>query len=37
MTMTTTVINIRLSAHFTLGEFLNLKKYPDNTASNFPS
>ena len=28
--MKTTIDNIRLSTHFMLSEFLNLKKYPDN-------
>ncbi len=28
--MTTPASNILLSPHFTLGEFLNLQKYPDN-------
>ncbi len=31
--MTTSASNIRLSPHFTLGEFLNLQKYPDNTPT----
>jgi len=28
--MKNTIDNIRLSTHFMLSEFLNLKKYPDN-------
>jgi len=28
--MTTLINNVRLSPHFTLGEFLRLDKYPDN-------
>ena len=28
--MNTTINDIRLSAHFRLGEFINLEKYPDN-------
>lgn len=28
--MNTTINDIRLSAHFQLGEFINLEKYPDN-------
>ena len=31
--MNTTISNVLLSPHFRLGEFVNMKKYPDNTPT----
>ena len=31
--MNTTINDVRLSSHFSLSEFLNLEKYPDNNPT----